>query len=52
MKKLLLVLITCGYIIYFGFAMSLKNPFFFISQSDNSTSVLDKYIFSNNKGKK
>ena len=30
--------------------MSLRPPFYFINESSNSTSVLDKYIFNNNKG--
>ncbi len=45
-------ILIIGLPIYFGLAMNYNNPFYFIGKTNSTENVLDKYIFSNNKGKK
>jgi hypothetical protein len=45
----LIAILIVGPPIYFGFAMDLNNPFNF-PKDENSTTILNDFIFANNRG--
>lgn len=49
MKWICISTIGIAYLIYFGFAMKLNNPFN-IPHNLNSSVIIEDYIFANNKG--
>jgi len=51
-KKILILIVLSGYLVYFGISLYLNDPFKFLKNDSSSSGyIYDNYIFSNNRGK-